>query len=148
VKIELVDQSNVEKLTRLAFKRGPFDIIIEDGSHMWGHQITSLRTLFPFLKDGGLYIAEDLQTNYGSMQDTYKGVSSLSCMEHLKSWVDLRVADDQLPINDVEDAFLLYLWSRSPVNHFLSTGLPCQEIPSACDSGRRRWSTNQFSVAG
>jgi hypothetical protein len=106
VTIELADQSNVEHLTRLAMKHGPFDIIIEDGSHMWEHQITSLRTLFPFLKDGGIYIVEDLQTNYGSLQEQYKGVASSTCVEYLEKWLDLLVADDQTEISGVEDAFL------------------------------------------
>jgi hypothetical protein len=106
VTIELLDQSNIEELTRVAVKHGPFDIIIEDGSHMWEHQITSLRTLFPFLKHDGLYIVEDLQTNYGSMTDQYKGSARTSCVDYLKAWLDLRVADDQIPIDAVEDAFL------------------------------------------
>jgi hypothetical protein len=106
IKVELADQSNVEHLTRLAVKHGPFDIIIEDGSHMWEHQITSLRTLFPFLKDGGIYIVEDLQTNYGAAENQYKGVSSSTCVEYLKTWLDLLVADDQMDISGVEDAFL------------------------------------------
>lgn len=106
VTIELVDQSNVEELTRLAAKHGPFDIIIEDGSHMWDHQLTSLQTLFPFVKANGIYVVEDLHTNYGSMQSTYKGVASSTCVEYLKAWLDLRVADEQMSIGDVEDAFL------------------------------------------
>ena len=104
--IELLDQSNIEELTRVALKHGPFDIIIEDGSHMWEHQITSLRTLFPFLKNNGIYVVEDLQTNYGSMKTTYKGVASSTCVEFLKAWLDLHVADDQIPLSGVEDAFL------------------------------------------
>jgi len=106
IAIALADQSNIEELTRLAINYGPFDIIIEDGSHMWNHQVTSLRTLFPFLRDRGLYIVEDLQTNYGSMQANYKGVASSTCIEYLKAWLDLRVADDQVAISDVEDPFL------------------------------------------
>jgi hypothetical protein len=39
--IELLDQSNVEELTHAAFKHGPFDIVIEDVSHKWDHQLTS-----------------------------------------------------------------------------------------------------------
>ena len=66
VTVELADQSNIEHLTPIGVARGPFDIIVEDGSHLWEHQVTSLKTLFPFLKDGGFYVAEDLQTNYGS----------------------------------------------------------------------------------
>ena len=106
VAVEILDQSNIEQLVALAVKHGPFDIIIEDGSHQWEHQITSLRTLFPFLKKGGFYIVEDLQTNYGSMEKDYRGTASLSCMEYLKKAVDLRVADDQLDIAGEEDAFL------------------------------------------
>ena len=106
VRIELADQSNVEHLAHLALKHGPFDIIIEDGSHMWEHQITSVRTLFPFLKNAGYYIAEDLQTNYGAMREQYRGVATESCVDFLKSWMDLCVGDDQIDIRGVEDAFL------------------------------------------
>jgi Clostridial hydrophobic W len=104
--IELLDQSNIEELTRVAIKHGPFDIIIEDGSHLWEHQITSLRTLFPFVKDGGIYIVEDLQTNYGPMRNQFKGISNLSCAEYLKSLVDLHVGGNQISMDKVEDAFL------------------------------------------
>ena len=106
IRVEILDQSNVEQLVALAVKHGPFDIIIEDGSHQWEHQITTLRTLFPFLKKGGFYIVEDLQTNYGTMQADYRGVASQSCVDYLKRAVDLRVADDQLDIAREEDAFL------------------------------------------
>ncbi len=106
VTIELLDQSNVEELVRIAVKHGPFDIIVEDGSHFWEHQITSLRTLFPFVKPSGLYIVEDLQTNYGSLGEKYKGIATRTCVDYLKDWLDLKVADDQLPLHVVEDAFL------------------------------------------
>ena len=65
IEIEIIDQSNLEDLVRLGVRHGPFDIIIEDGSHIWDHQITTLRTLFPFVRDGGFYVVEDLETNYG-----------------------------------------------------------------------------------
>jgi hypothetical protein len=44
------------------FKR--FDIIIDDGSHVSKHIIKTFNFLFDYLVDGGLYIAEDLQTSY------------------------------------------------------------------------------------
>lgn len=37
-----------------------FDLIIDDGSHKKEHQLVSLETLLPCLKDDGLYIIEDL----------------------------------------------------------------------------------------
>jgi hypothetical protein len=38
----------------------PIDIIIDDASHASHHQQIALGTLFPFVRDGGLYIIEDL----------------------------------------------------------------------------------------
>lgn len=106
VRIELADQSNLEELTRIAVRHGPFDVILEDGSHRWEHQITSLRTLFPFLVPGGLYIAEDLHVNFPQHAAAYQGVASFSCVDYLKRLVELRVADGELDIDAVEDSFL------------------------------------------
>lgn len=106
IKIEILDQSNLQDLVDMAMRHGPFDVIIEDGSHLWEHQITCLRTLFPFVRNGGIYIVEDLQTNYGTLADNYRGVSSLSCMDYLKRLVDYQVGDEQTNINAEEDAFL------------------------------------------
>ena len=42
-----------------------FDIIIDDGSHVPWHQIFTLETIFDtWLKPGGLYIIEDIETSY------------------------------------------------------------------------------------
>ena len=40
------------------------------------------------------------------MREAFRGVGSQTCVEYLKQWLDLRVADGQLPLQDVEDAFL------------------------------------------
>lgn len=103
---EVIDQSNIEDLVQLGVKHGPFDIIIEDGSHLWEHQITTFRTLFPFLKNGGHYVVEDLHTNFGSYVPQYRGSASVSMVDYLKKLVDLRVADDQIDIASEEDPFL------------------------------------------
>jgi hypothetical protein len=146
VSIELLDQSNIEELTRAAVKHGPFDIVIEDGSHMWEHQITSLRTLFPFLRQDGIYIVEDLQTNYGALKGQFKGIASSSCVDYIKTLVDLRVADNQIPIEKVEDAFLrtygraihfITFYRRAclikkrfpPVSREISAGQPLVTLP-------------------
>ncbi|MBZ5514918.1 MAG: DUF616 domain-containing protein [Acidobacteriia bacterium] len=39
---------------------GTFDIIIDDGSHASHHQQLALGILFPYLKEGGYYVIEDL----------------------------------------------------------------------------------------
>lgn len=41
---------------------GKYDIIIDDGSHHFAHQITSFMILKDFLNKGGLYIIEDVQS--------------------------------------------------------------------------------------
>lgn len=42
-------------------KRVVFDIIIDDGSHILEHQITTLWTYFPLLNPKGIYIVEDIR---------------------------------------------------------------------------------------
>ena len=51
-------------LDRVVRQHGPFDIIIDDGSHVPVHVATSFHALFPALASGGLYIVEDTQTAY------------------------------------------------------------------------------------
>lgn len=49
------------------------DIIIDDGSHINDHVIHTFKLLFPILKDGGVYVIEDVQTSYW---EDYGGDSS------------------------------------------------------------------------
>jgi hypothetical protein len=43
---------------------GDFDIIIDDGGHSMEQQQVSLGFLFKFLKPGGIFVIEDLETSY------------------------------------------------------------------------------------
>jgi len=43
---------------------GEIDLIIDDGSHLNEHVITTFELLFPKLKNGGIYVIEDTQTSY------------------------------------------------------------------------------------
>lgn len=51
-------------LARLVKDHGPFDIIIDDGSHVPKHVVSSFHALFPTMPDGGLYVIEDVQTAF------------------------------------------------------------------------------------
>jgi len=64
IKIYRGDQSDKTFLEEVNSKSGPFDIIIDDGSHLNAHIIKSFKVLFPLLKQDGLYVVEDLQTSY------------------------------------------------------------------------------------
>jgi hypothetical protein len=41
-----------------------WDIIIDDGSHLPEHQLVSFTALFPFVRPGGVYVIEDIETSY------------------------------------------------------------------------------------
>jgi hypothetical protein len=43
---------------------GSFDAVIDDGSHMSADQIISFNALFDHVKEDGIYVVEDLHTNY------------------------------------------------------------------------------------
>lgn len=58
------DQADPEFLKKVNAATGPFDIVIDDGSHVQSHIIASYEALFPLLKPGGIYIIEDTQTAY------------------------------------------------------------------------------------
>ena len=53
-----------------------FDIIIDDGSHKSEDVIISFRNNFSRLKDGGIYVVEDMHCSYFDVYKT-KGVSSI-----------------------------------------------------------------------
>ncbi|MFA1549864.1 hypothetical protein [Actinomadura chokoriensis] len=58
------DQSDADFMRDLARRHGPFDVIIDDGSHRSDHVIGTFGTLFPFLRPGGYYVVEDTQFSY------------------------------------------------------------------------------------
>src|SRR3990167_5513670 len=57
--VEIGSQDDPEFLLKVCEKHGPFDLILDDGSHINSHVFTSFETLFPLLNNNGLYIVED-----------------------------------------------------------------------------------------
>ena len=64
IKTFIIDQGNKEDIINFAKEHGPFDIIIEDGSHMQHHQQLNLAWLYPYVKEGGFFVIEDLYFSY------------------------------------------------------------------------------------
>jgi len=58
------DQGDQQFLDSMAREIGPFDIVIDDGSHLSHHIINSFNALFRHVRPGGIYVVEDLQTSY------------------------------------------------------------------------------------
>jgi 23S rRNA U2552 (ribose-2'-O)-methylase RlmE/FtsJ len=78
IEIFIGDQADAGFLTSVAERRGPFDLVIDDGGHTARQQIVSFETLFPFVRDGGVYLVEDLHTNlWPAYLDHPLGVSFL-----------------------------------------------------------------------
>jgi len=48
----------------------PFDIIIDDGSHTASDMVAAYHRLWPFVKSGGWYVIEDLETQW---EPAYEG---------------------------------------------------------------------------
>lgn len=66
LKIYQGDQTDPAFLKNVSAAEGPFDIIIDDGSHVNSHILKSFETLFPLMPPGGIYVIEDTQTSYWS----------------------------------------------------------------------------------
>ena len=63
--VRIGSQADPVPLAKVNEEFGPFDIILDDGSHKTHHQNISFGALFrPALKDGGCYMVEDVHTNY------------------------------------------------------------------------------------
>jgi len=87
-------QTDTELLDELNKEEGPFDIVIDDGSHVNEHQILTFEYLFPKLKPGGVYIVEDIHTSYWESHGGGYGTDSfveyskkLSDMINYESWM-------------------------------------------------------------
>jgi hypothetical protein len=64
VMVHIGDQGNEDFLRELGDEYGPFDVVIDDGSHQVHHQKITLEALWPYIKNNGVYICEDTHTSY------------------------------------------------------------------------------------
>ncbi|ORW91903.1 SAM-dependent methyltransferase [Mycobacterium sp. IEC1808] len=65
VHVRIGSQTDNSFLQQVVSELGPFDVILDDGSHMNSHIVHTFQFLFPNgLASGGVYIVEDLHSNY------------------------------------------------------------------------------------
>ena len=87
IKVYIGDQADKNFLEEVISKEGNFDIIIDDGGHFPHQQIISFRTLYKYVNDGGVYLCEDLHTNYMKVYNSgYKHNSTF--IELTKNLID------------------------------------------------------------
>lgn len=87
IKVEIGSQADGEFLTKIRNEYGPFDMILDDGSHMNSHVVYSFQYLWTSLKSGGVYVIEDCGTAYW---EDYEGgyLKPTTSVETFKSLVD------------------------------------------------------------
>lgn len=60
------------------------DIVVEDASHLWQHQLLSLFYFLPVVRPGGIYIWEDLHVSAPSYASRYADGAGYSPVEFLR----------------------------------------------------------------
>lgn len=63
IRVLILDASDLGALN-VALGDAEFDIILDDGSHLCSHVVSTFKACFPRLAAGGIYIVEDLHTSY------------------------------------------------------------------------------------
>jgi cephalosporin hydroxylase len=64
VEVVIGDQEDRSFLRELRDRVGPIDVVIEDGGHTMAQQINTFEVLWPAVRNGGVYLVEDLHTSY------------------------------------------------------------------------------------
>jgi len=59
---KLCDSTDADAVQRSFGSNNPpsIDVIVDDGSHLDQHQLVTLRNFWPLLRDGGIYVVEDI----------------------------------------------------------------------------------------
>jgi len=64
VEVFIGNQTDEDLAKEIYAKYGPFDIIIDDGSHIMSDVVKSFQMYYPIVKPNGTYLVEDLHTSY------------------------------------------------------------------------------------
>ena len=113
IDVRIGDQEDAAFLRSLSAEVGDIHVLIDDGGHMMGQQITTFEEMFPALTSDGVYLVEDLHTSYWpEYGGGYRRPGApfwtpkpLSFIEHSKKLIDQLNAwhardADQLPVTD------------------------------------------------
>ena len=87
ITVVIGDQADRVFLADLRGRIGPVDVVIDDGGHSMGQQLATFGEMWPALKDGGVFIVEDVHTSYWpSCGGGYRKPGTFA--EHVKDMID------------------------------------------------------------
>jgi hypothetical protein len=86
--VRIGSQADLSFLQSVIAEMGGIDVVLDDGSHYVPHQRATFEALFPLVSANGVYIVEDMQTNYwrGPHQGGWRRRSTF--LEQMKDVVD------------------------------------------------------------
>jgi cephalosporin hydroxylase len=64
IDVMIGDQEDRSFLQQVAKQVGTIDVLIEDGGHTMAQQINTFEELWPSIRNGGVFLMEDLHTSY------------------------------------------------------------------------------------
>lgn len=70
IQVRIGDQSDAAFLQKIVAEFGVPDVVLDDGSHIMSHVVSSFHNLYPRISPHGVYMVEDLHTAYW---DEYEG---------------------------------------------------------------------------
>ena len=92
IEVRIGDQSDVSFLQSLIDEFGPFDAVLDDGSHVMSHIRASFDFLYPRVSRNGVYFVEDLHTaDWAEFEGGLRRKASF--IEHCKDLIDELNAD-------------------------------------------------------
>lgn len=114
------DQASVVEQSVPA-KARPFDIIVDDGSHVPEHQFLSAVRLLPLVRDGGIYVIEDVKRPNLNMFDPDRienfarnsGVSATDVAAFLHAAAQIEKLIDFGPFKDKNNEGLIVIRKQS-----------------------------------
>jgi len=92
ISFEQGDQADPNFLKHIADVYGPFDLVIDDGSHIGRHIRASFEVLWDAVTPGGFYVIEDLEVAYDPEWEGGPPGTPGTAVELLKELVDSTVA--------------------------------------------------------
>lgn len=108
IKTFIADQSSASDLSKMMAEIGECDVIIDDGSHQFDHQIFTFMTLCPYLRQSGsIYVIEDVQERHDEMASLEAFPSSFQT--YIRDHFDVKVFDNRVSRNRWDEFMIAFI---------------------------------------